>query len=134
MIWGFGIFLFLFVWSLFYRFWHVREDVRLKKCDEDQVNMGNSLNGCGSHVYGSFSTKHPDPDARVCYIFLCLWFIPLMPIGCVLASKAGTSSSFLGTDTKYNVYGNLRMRFLEVISCYMLVWAACAIGFAFAIW
>ena len=124
--WIFGISIALAIWSLFYRFWHVREDVRFTK-EELDSSLAFSLNGCGSSIYGGFATRHPDKDVRVYYVFLSLWFVPLMPIGCVLARKGKSSGDIFDFNRNYEVFGKLPWKFLEIISCYLWLWIAIAL-------
>jgi len=129
MMWIFGISTFLFVFSALYRLIHVRNDVRITKSAKEgglDMSLG-TLNGCGTSVFGSFSTNHPDPNVRVYYVFLSILFIPILPIGCFLARKGGKSVAGMGLETQYNIYGQIHWRLAEVISCYWLVWAICAV-------
>lgn len=131
----FGVSAALLLWSIAYRFMHVREDVRFTQKLEDsnwKSSLGGTFNGCGASTFGGFQTKHPE-GAEVYYIFLTIVFIPIMPVGCVLASKTGHSGAFMGVKTHYKVYGDVRMKLSEVISCYFPVWLAFTIGSGVAV-
>lgn len=67
-----------------------------------------TLNGFGTRFYGSF--RHQD-RFYVTYRYICLFFIPVIPIGCYLVSDAA--------DDSYNVYGNVGMRKYECADIYL---------------
>lgn len=67
-----------------------------------------TLNGCGTCFRGFFRNQG---TVYVTYQFLCLMFIPIIPIGCYLVSDEG--------DDKYKVYGGTKWRFFEIIAIYL---------------
>ena len=90
MIWLFILFVCMFVWSIFYRFIHEREDIRIiQTVEESNLNLSliSSFNGFGASLFSAFKTMHSDEDIKVYYVFTTIFFLPIMPVGCILAKK-----------------------------------------------
>ena len=82
----------LVLWSLVYRKFHCRNDVR--PAFGTELPNDNSLNGCGASLFGGFRVANS--DKYVYYIMLTALFLPFVPLGCVVAKKKVTEDALLG--------------------------------------
>ena len=108
----------LVLWSLFFRKFHCRHDVR--PAFGTELPNVNSLNGCGASLFGGFRVANS--DKYVYYIMLTALFLPFIPLGCVVAKKKGTEDALLGISTQYEIFGKTKMIFWELIWCYVSRW------------
>lgn len=108
----------LIVWGYFFKYLHVRNYLSIKP--NPSVSDAPSLNGCGTSIIGGFQIKNS--EMKIYYIMLTVFFMPIFPIGAIVAKKEGTNTAFLGLSTKYNVYGNINSSITEILSCYALRW------------
>ena len=110
----------LFLWGLLYKCYHIRMDA-VATAPPPELPLG-SLNGFGSTMLGAFRTPHA--DYRVYYVVLTILFLPIVPFGCVLASREGTKAgSWLpGLTTSYRIYGATRWNVWDVLSLYAVRW------------
>lgn len=108
----------LIVWGYFFKYLHVRN----YSLTRPNTNLSDapSLNGCGTSIIGGFQIK--DSEMKIYYIMLTVLFMPIFPLGAIVAKREGTNSAFLGFDTKYSVYGNTNSSIIEIVSCYALRW------------
>lgn len=108
----------IIVWSLMYKYVHYRHDMRLDY--ESEFPNLTTLNGCGASVFGGFRVANS--DKYVYYIMLTAFFLPFIPLGCIVAKKKDTEEALLGVSTQYEIFGKTKMTFWEVIWCYASRW------------
>ena len=115
------LFIALLSWGLIYRLFHSRSRMVVTSPVED-IPLG-SLNGFGITMLGGFRSS-TSSDYAVYYVMLTALWMPIIPVGCVIASREGTHlSGFLpGINTEYRVYGKSRWNGWELISIYALRW------------
>lgn len=108
----------LIVWGYFFKYLHVRKySSIIPNADSSDAA---SLNGCGTSILGGFQIQNS--EMKVYYVTLTVLFLPILPIGAVVAKRIGANSAFLGFDTKYSVYGKTNSSLKEILSCYALRW------------
>ena len=122
------IIILLLVICFFYKQAHVRKQVIISKPIEKSglKNMDfGTLNGCGSSLYGGFSTV--EYDVKIYYVMLSVLFIPLIPIGVIAASPKRENGNIFLASTEYNVYGTTIYDYFELFYCYFSRWGFIAL-------
>ncbi|MBQ3710334.1 MAG: hypothetical protein II887_06500 [Bacteroidales bacterium] len=116
---------------LAFRYLVLRKVVKSYELSEDDELFSSNLspllftlNGIGTRFYGSF---RQEKDLYVTYEFLCVLFIPVIPIGCYLVSDM--------EDGSYKIYGKLTRRRYECTDIYLkwYGWLGCALSVLFLV-
>lgn len=87
-----------------------------KPTDSDYLG---TIMGVGTCFYGSFRN---DGNSEVKYIFLCLFFLPILPIACRRVTEGNISWKTHSFSTEYTIYGKEKWNLLEIIQIYLNVW------------
>lgn len=82
-------------------------------------NLLGTFIGLGFSFYGSF---RKDGESEVSYIFLCFYWMPIIPIGCRRVSECGTSGIMPVISTTYKIYSKERWELLEILQIYLCYW------------
>jgi hypothetical protein len=116
-------YLFIVLFSVGFLYWllHNRDRMVVTAPFEDLL-LG-SLNGFGFTMLGGFRSKSSS-DYAVYYIMFTLFWLPVFPFGCVIATREGTRLTALlpGINREYRIYGKARWNALEVMSIYAQRW------------
>ena len=80
------LFIALLSWGLIYRLFHSRSRMVVTSPVED-IPLG-SLNGFGITMLGGFRSS-TSSDYAVYYVMLTALWMPIIPVGCVIASREG---------------------------------------------
>lgn len=83
---------------------------------EDELPELVTINGFGSRMVKTLG----DSDVR--YMFMCFFFVPVLPVGCYVAEKEGSN--------EYKISGIAEWNGLEILSIYCLWWGAIAFLFS----
>lgn len=115
------LFIVFFIGGFLYRLFHSRDRMVVTAPVED-LPLG-SLNGFGITMLGGFDSS-TSSDYAVYYVMLTALWLPVIPVGCVIASREGTHlTAFLpGINKDYRIYGKARWNAWELLSIYAQRW------------
>ena len=108
------------VWGLLYKVSHRRNRLVVTAPAED-IMLGR-LNGFGLSLFGRFRTSQEGQS--VYYIFFTVLWMPLIPVGCIVASRGKTEFTGIlpGFDTEYSIFGKTKWNGMELLCIYALYW------------
>ena len=111
----------VFVFSVIYRLSHSRRHVHIQETIPE-FSLG-YVNGVGSALLGKFRYDGSE-NLRIYYVVLTVFFLPIVPVSCVIATEDGREPSgcLLGSTTNYRIYGTTRWNFWEILNLYALRW------------
>ena len=112
----------LVAWGIYYNLTHKR------LFPENQGHPGvmdmGTFNGVGALLTGGFSTVIP--NLKVYYEMITIFYLPICPIKCILASKKDSSDSWYlvasSTETEYGILCKTNWNGWEVFSIYAIRW------------
>ncbi len=105
------------VWAIVFHFKHTR--VYTEDLGHPGVLSLGTLNGIGESLLGGFKNAQ---GGEVYYVMFTIFFLPICPVKCIVASYKGYDSFIIGGTSKYEVFHKTSSNWKEVLSIYAFRW------------